>query len=443
MLNPEIIQNLTTNSNAAITLGVERVLYVLALLDNPQNLYKTIHITGTNGKGSTAAFIAAGLIHAGFRVGKFTSPHVCVINENITLNNYNISDKDLTAAYDIVKNTINSYTIMLSPFELLTTTMFYYFAKVGIDYLVLEVGLGGLNDATNVVDSIIAIITNVGLEHTQFLGDTLAQIAEQKAGIIKPNSYVILGSSQVELLDAVKVKTSNYIRVLDKYNIKVELDIINFKTNLVISTSENYLINPNPSLNSNLSLSLSLFGEFQAYNFLCAYAALKKLKISEDSIVYAASNTNLPYRMQLISNRLSIPQIIMDATHNPDGAKELYQTLSKMYSFNEVVIITSILRDKNIPKMLYYFNKLASNIIFTSITNTERALSADQLADIVSDINTSYYHSKHLLPKHNPNYISAHINVVDEPRLALEFAKKLNKKLIIITGSFYLLSYFG
>lgn len=385
MLHQDVIKALINLGNTNIKPGLERMHQALALLSNPQHQYQTIHITGTNGKGSTAAFIESGLIHAGLRVGKFTSPYIWQINECIVINGVAIADSELERVFFILKPLLAEQQIEPSPFEFLTIIMFYFMAEQKVDYLVLEAGMGGTNDCTNVVDSIFSIITNVSLEHTQWLGDTLSEIATEKAGIIK-NGKTIIADSGDELLAAVEARTNNYVNVLDKY-----------KT-------------------TRLQYNLSMFGKFQTYNFLCAYEVLRDLNIPEASIIYAAEHTALPCRLQIVATN---PVTIFDITHNLDGAKNLYEALVDSYSPTDVVIVTAILCDKDIAGMLKYFSLLATTIIFTTIKNNPRAIPANDLA----------LQAKNMFLQ---NY------VIDDTTEALKLAKSLDKKMVIMTGSAYL-----
>ncbi len=396
----------------AILPGLDRILAILKLLDNPQNRCQVIHITGTNGKGSTAAFIETGLIHAGFRVGKFTSPYIYSIHECICLNSQPITTLDLENIYFRIKQLLIKHNLSLSSFEFLTAIMFEYFAAQTLDYLILEVGMGGATDATNVVDSKFSIITNVALEHTKWLGNTITAITEQKAGIIK-NGTTIIATNQPEVIKVVAAKTHNYINVLECYNPQIRLDNINFKTILKFT---------DPTLSSHRShqYHLNLFGKFQAYNFLCAYQVFTALKLPQASIIYAAENTSWAGRLQVIARN---PLIILDATHNPAGAQSIYESLNKLWAKDQVVIISSILSDKDIKPMLVNFSHLSDYIIYTTINNTPRGLAAHDLAQYGNGL---FNHSK----------------CADNPQDALDFAKSMGRQVILITGSLYLLSYF-
>ena len=460
MLKPEVHAALSNPGNAVIKPGVERMRAALGLFSNPQNKYPTIHITGSNGKGSTAAFIEAGLVHAGLRVGKFTSPHIWRINECITLNGEPISDAELERIFFIVDKVLKSHNrdchasnpssrthtsvgsgihslkfldskLELSPFELLTLIMFYFMAEQQVDYLILEAGMGGQNDATNVVDSKFSIITNVSLDHTQWLGNSLQEIATHKAGIIKSGTTIIADNS-IELRNAVLQQTSNYVNTLEKYQPDITLDKVNFVTQLrfchpgvgrdpevlkrtwIPNQVEKHRVNHG---GYNKQYTLSLFGKFQAYNFLCAYEVFLELGLPDASIEYAATHTKWPGRLQVIARD---PRTILDATHNLGGAVQLYEALHGIQNPADVVIVTAILKDKDIAAMMKCFGQLAQNVIFTTIKDNPRSLTAAELAQYGVGI-------------------FAHRYTADDANAALQLARQLDKKMIIVTGSIYLL----
>jgi dihydrofolate synthase/folylpolyglutamate synthase len=406
MLSESLIDDLVNPKNFKIIPGKDRVERILAALDNPHNTYKIIHITGTNGKGSTASFIETGLFHAGFKVGKFTSPHLLAINETIALNLQAICDFDLEKTYLQIKEKVQEFAIELTQFEMLTVIMFEYFKQKKIDWLILEVGMGGLHDATNVVNSNYAIITNVALEHCQWLGNSISEIAHHKAGIIK-NGKTILGTNDSEVIHEVNKLDPNYIDVITHYKPIISLDGSSFTTQ--IQFQDNLVTK---------KYNLSLFGKFQGLNFLCAYFVFKDLSLNEDSINYAAISTKWPGRLQVIAKN---PYVILDATHNLAGAENLKEALNGLFNKDNMVIITSILKDKKVKEMLQVFATMATSVIFTSIKNNLRGMTCKELSAIGSNFFTHTYEC-------------------EEPKLALKLAQTLNKKVILITGSTYLLA---
>lgn len=415
MLNQEVYAILNNPGNAIVIPGLDRIQQVLLKLGDPQHQYKVIHITGSNGKGSTAEFIATGLIHTGYKVGKYTSPYIKVINETITLNHQQISSAELEEQFYIIKEILTQYNLTLSPFEYLTVIMFNYFATHKIDYLVLEVGMGGTDDATNVVDPIISIITNISLEHTKFLGNTLTDIARAKCGIIKCGT-VIIADNKLELIKCVEAKTTAYTNILKKYKSDIKLDYDNFKTRLKFVKNS---LEPNTSVQSNY-YDLSLFGHFQANNFLCAYEVFKQLDINETSIKYAAENTKHRGRFEVIDTK---PLVVLDASHNLAGAVELVYSLQGQYNPDDVMLVVAVLQDKDQDNMLREFAKISHHIICTSIPNNPRAMEAKELQVLAK---------RHIVDT----------AAISDPQEALSLAKSLDVSIIIVTGSIYLLTTF-
>ncbi|MDN5304393.1 MAG: dihydrofolate synthase / folylpolyglutamate synthase [Fusobacteriaceae bacterium] len=403
MIN-NILDELYSYTKFGIKLGLDNIKQILEKCGNPQNYYKIIHIAGTNGKGSTASIIEYSLIEAGFSVGKYTSPHILKFNERIVINKTEIIDDDIAKYYLKIKNIILENNIKATFFEVTTAMAFLYFKDKKIDYLVAEVGLGGKYDATNVVNPILSIITNVSYDHINILGDTLEKIAEEKCGIIK-NAPVIILDKQDVLIKCVKSKTDNYILANKQYNYKVSLDKENLFTNII--------------LNKNI-FNLSLYGMFQGDNFILAYSALKYLGIDDIFIQNAVKNIYWPGRFEVFSKN---PLIILDGAHNEDSALSLKSNCIDLFKKDEIVLITSILEDKEIDKVLKIFSEISDSVIFTSLKSYHRGLSSKNLYDIGS----KYFKVS--------NYKDS---IID----AFDLAKQFNKKAIIVAGSFYLISEF-
>lgn len=388
------------------------ILRALAVIGNPEQNYKVIHLAGTNGKGSTAAFIEHGLVVAGYKVGKYSSPYIHCINECICVNQHMISDAELAAIYLEHKDILNQHAIYLSSFEMLTLLMFVYCARQQIDYLVLETGLGGRDDATNVVDSVVSVITNISLEHTQFLGADLASIAKHKAGIIKTTGYTVVGDNVPELMQEVTRHTTNYTSIRDRYQlIAVELNNKEFTTELTFMDKVS---------SETKNVVLGLFGYFQVYNFLCAYEVLQYLGIEWEIIETSVRNVTWHGRLERISTN---PLTIADASHNVDGVHNLAQSLAPWFPRDNSVIVCSILSDKDIAAMLDYYSQICDNIIFCAIHDQPRTSNATDLAKLA--------HGKF-----------KSIQAFDNPHTAMQQARSIAPQAILITGSCYLLKYF-
>ena len=396
----KLLEELYSYSLFGIKLGLENIKKICDYLGNPEKKYKIIHITGTNGKGSTSTIVENVLLEAGYSVGKYTSPHILKFNERIRANGKDITDEDIALSYAKVKEAVENLGITPTFFEVTTAMMFLYFAEKKVQYAVLEVGMGGRYDATNVADGDVCIITNVSLDHTEYLGKNIYDIALEKAGIIKDKSIVIVGDDNEEFLKAIYTKKQNIINTADKYkNIEYKLDFKNFITE--IKMGEN-------------TYSLSLFGDYQVKNFLCAYEALKHLGISDEIIEKAVSKVVWQCRFERFSQN---PLTILEGAHNIDGILNLKKILTHEYKPDEIVMIVSILKDKKVKEMLEVCESFSDKIILTSLSDNPRGLSGEKLLE---------YTDK-----------SSIFSVEDNIKKAYETAEKSNRRIIAVCGSFY------
>ena len=396
----ELLDELYSYSLFGIKLGLDNIQKICDELGNPEKKYKIIHITGTNGKGSTSTIIETVLLEAGCSVGKYTSPHILKFNERIRANGKDISDEEIALTYEKVKNAIKNIGITPTFFEVTTAMMFLYFAEKKVQYAVLEVGMGGRFDATNVADGDIAVITNVSLDHTEYLGKTIYDIAFEKAGIIKEKSFVVVGDSNKEFLKAVSEKKKTFVNTEEKYkDVRYNLNFKNFMTEIYISEKK---------------FNLSLFGDYQVKNFLCAYEALKHLGISDDIIEKAVSKVVWQCRFERFSQN---PLTILEGAHNIDGILNLKKILTHEYRPDEIVMIVSILKDKKVKEMLEVCESFSDKIILTSLSDNPRGLSGEKLLE---------YTDK-----------SSVFSVEDDIKKAYETAEKSNRRIIVVCGSFY------
>ncbi len=396
----ELLDELYSYSLFGIKLGLDNIQKICDELGNPEKKYKIIHITGTNGKGSTSTIIETVLLEAGYSVGKYTSPHILKFNERIRANGKDISDEEIALTYEKVKNAVKNIGITPTFFEVTTAMMFLYFAEKKVKYAVLEVGMGGRFDATNVADGDIAIITNVSLDHTEYLGKTIYDIALEKAGIIKEKSFVVVGDGDKEFLKAVSEKKKTFINTEEKYkDVRYNLNFKNFMTEIYINEKK---------------FNLSLFGDYQVKNFLCAYEALKHLGISDEIIEKAVSKVVWQCRFERFSQN---PLTILEGAHNIDGILNLKKILTHEYKPDEIVMIVSILKDKKVKEMLEVCESFSDKIILTSLSDNPRGLSGEKLLE---------YTDK-----------SSVFSVEDDIKKAYETAEKSNRRIIVVCGSFY------
>lgn len=403
----KLLDELYAYSMHGIKLGLSNIEKICEALGNPQKDYKIIHVAGTNGKGSTTTTIETVLLENGNKVGKYTSPHILKFNERIMLNGKEISDEKIVEYYSLVKETIKNLNITPTFFEVTTAMMFKYFSDEKVDYVVLEVGMGGRFDATNIADGDICVITNVSLDHVEYLGKNIYEISKEKAGIIKEKSKVIVGSSNKEFIKAIEEKTKNYINVIEKYSdLNYYLDLKKFKTVIQIE---------------NKTYNFSLFGEYQVKNFLCALEVFKILNIPEEIIKRGIEKVYWTCRFEVLEKDDRI--LILDGAHNEDGAKTLCNTLKKCYPKEEIIGLVSILKDKDYKKIMKILDECVGEIIYTSLKENSRGQSGKELFD--NDEN-----------KINKSFIE---DIKEAYKKALE---NKNRKIILICGSFYLLSKF-
>lgn len=401
----KLLDELYSYSMHGIKLGLENIKTLCRELGEPQKNYKVIHIAGTNGKGSTSTTIETILLEAGYKVGKYTSPHILKFNERIRANGQDISDEEIVKYYQIVKEVIAKTGIRPTFFEVTTAMMFKYFSDLGLDYVVLETGMGGRFDATNVCEAELCVITNVSLDHTEYLGDTIYKISKEKAGIIKNTSRVVVADSNPEFLKAIFEEKAEIINVLEKYkNTTMELDFEKFITKIDLG-AEKY--------------NFSLFGNYQFKNFLTAYEVAIQLGIDKEIIKRASEKVVWQCRFERYCQN---PLVVLDGAHNEDGMRELCKIIEQGYKSEEVVIITSILKDKDVKHMLSLMRKIADNIIFTSLEENPRGTNGEKIFEQLED-------KKGCVVENNM-------------KKAYELAKNYNKKIIVVCGSFYTLSKF-
>ncbi len=352
-----------------IKLGLEKIVDLLKYLGNPQNQYETIHIAGSNGKGSTASYISSILMEAGYKTGLYTSPHVVNFNERIRINGKMIED-------NYINNFIASldcYIKKHSPtfFEIATALGFKYFADNKIDIGVIETGLGGRLDATNVLKPLASVITTISLEHTNILGDNIKSIAFEKAGIIKNNTNCFAGlvnKDTEEVLQEVSTKNDAELFFLKKY-----FDFNEIFCNINIDDFRFHIYNP------------VFLGNHQFLNLSLAILTLVKTKGITDWLILnrginnVVSNSGLQGRYEIINSR---PKIIMDAAHNSEGIQSFIKQFTKEKNlYNTKVVIFGAMKDKNIKEMLAELKPFFNKFYFTKI-NYERAISPSELVDI-------------------------------------------------------------
>lgn len=367
------IKNLT---KFGINLGLERIKTLLSRLDNPQDQLKIIHVGGTNGKGSTIAMIQSILEQAGYRAGMFISPHLHDYRERISINRELISPVDVTEGIGKLKPVLESMVAdgveHPTEFEISTALALLYFARKEPDFVLLEVGLGGEIDSTNVVTPIISVLTSIGMDHMDYLGKTLGEIAGVKAGIIKEGIPVVTSADKPEAIQVIEER----VRIKKVKLIKVGQDVKWQKTmgrKTPVNANEYRNIFDYYGLMGNLSeLELFLAGEHQLVNACTALAVCEVLQVNysvsipENAIREGLKKVRWPGRQELISES---PRILLDGAHNVDGmnslAKSLIDYRSTLYRRERLILCLGMLRDKEIEKAVSIIAPLADEIIVT------------------------------------------------------------------------------
>lgn len=363
-----------------ILLGLENIQIVLSLLGNPEKKIKTVHIVGTNGKGSTAVFISNILSYAGYKVGLYTSPHLVKFNERIKINNRKITDKDIERIAFFIKKNIDTSLYKDRPytfFEITTALAFQYFYEKEVDIAIIEAGLGGRLDATNVLSPLLTIITNVGLEHKEFLGDTLEKIAYEKGAVIK-NGVPVL--TAVEDSGSLKVITS----IANEKN--APLYILGRDFNYERTGLQKFNYNGIKNKFKNLKLK-NLIGINQFKNAALAIAGSEILsdngfRISLDSINNGISKAKWEGRFEIIKKR---PFFIIDGAHNPHGMQSLIENINSFFPSKKFIFILNVLKDKDINEMIDSI-KPYSLLICLCPNKNERSYTAEELRKRYSNI---------------------------------------------------------
>lgn len=352
-----------------IKLGLDRIKKLLELIGNPHSNLKYIHIAGSNGKGSTASFITSILMEAGYKVGLYTSPHFVRFNERIRINGIEIDDNYIAAFIQSIEHIIEHEKPTF--FEITTALAFKYFSENNPDYVVLETGLGGRLDATNVINPLASVITSISLEHTNILGETLEKIAFEKAGIIKTGKPVFAGALPHEAMRVIKNHSEKVNAPFFAFNQFTESSEWSVTVSLVKKNIHIY--------------KTGLTGTHQLHNSALAVKVLYELlNISDISIINRGlmnvkMNTGIQGRYEIVNKR---PRVIFDAAHNPEGITSFINEFSKEYQkYNNRILIFGAMKDKDLVAMLNQL-KPYFNTFYAVQPGYDRAATIEELVEI-------------------------------------------------------------
>ena len=365
-----------------IRLGMERIKQLLFVLGHPENQIKTIHVAGTNGKGSVTTMISTILLEAGCRVGKFTSPHLVKYNERIRIDEQDIPDEEFAKilttvrgfAEDLVKKGACEQP---TQFEILTAAAFHYFALQQVDYAVVEVGLGGLWDSTNLIKPLVSVITNIALDHTRVLGNTIEEIALQKAGIIKEKVPVVTGA-EGDALGPIRVMSAVKQAPLYEYG-------VSFRGQELSSSMDGQKFRLMAGTNYASEYEIQLPGGHQIRNAALAIVAAKIVskqdpRITEEHLHLGAARTKWPGRLEKIA---AAPDVILDGAHNPNGAEALRNALDKYYPEQKRAFVFGMMGDKNVDEVIKILFRPSDTVFTVRADDGPRAAEAADLAERV------------------------------------------------------------
>ncbi|MBF0407888.1 MAG: bifunctional folylpolyglutamate synthase/dihydrofolate synthase [Candidatus Riflebacteria bacterium] len=407
-------ENLPDFGNTTGHFSLESIDEILHLLGRPERKISTIHIAGTKGKGSTAAMIASILSHSGKKTGLYTSPHLNIIRERIVIDGEMISRNDFAEMTSYIRFAVKSSgNKTLTHFEALTALTFLYFARKEVHIAVIEAGLGGKHDATNVIVPLVSVITSISLDHTSVLGNTAAEIALEKAGIIKKNGILVSAPQNSEITDVLTSKCAE----LDAQYFPVCLNKLpggQFMNSHGTSFSASYL-------GENQKFRIPLPGEHQIENASVAVKVIEVLQnqgitVSSTSLSKGLFNVRWPGRFQLLADD---PHLVVDGAHNPYSAGCLRKTLLHVFDNAEIIFVIGIAGDKDIRGIIQELNPVAKAYVVTS-SGHPRAMAADKLSEIVRQ------HEKEC-------YLSS--DVVDAVKQVFELVRK--NEVICVTGSLH------
>ena len=401
--------------------NLERISHLLTQLGNPHRQLKVVHVAGSKGKGSTAALIASILTHAGYKTGLFTQPHLISPRERCRINSRLISEEEFARSVDRLKPSIEAMGELksvgrVSFFEIYTALAFSYFADNAVDFAVIEVGLGGRLDATNVVDPLVSIITPISLEHTAILGDTHEAIAKEKAEIIKPNRPVVLAPQIPEAQAVFEAVAADRDAPMDGVGRDIHLKRkdwnINGQTFDLTTQSAFYP-----------DLFLPLLGEHQAFNAATAVACIERIRkegytVPRTSIYDGLREVRWPGRMQVVGWS---PVILLDGAHSPTSAEALCKAIREIFRYRRLILVVGLMRDKDLQAIGQVLCPFAAEIITTQAFDNPRVIPAEEIAQAWSETGANF----HVRP-----------NVCEAIPLAQSIATPSD--LICIAGSIYI-----
>lgn len=407
-----ILDSLFKKQRLGIKPGLERTIALCSFAGNPQNKFRTVHVAGTNGKGSVCSSIAAVMMSAGYVTGLYTSPHLIDFNERIRINDTLIPDDKIIEYYLFLEE--EAEKVNATFFEITTVMAFMYFAEKNVDIAIIETGMGGRYDSTNVITPLLSVITKIDYDHKEYLGDTIEQISFEKAGIIKQNIPCIISKNSELVYESIKQFSPKSSKLIFGDN---EVGLINKGFSEDFSSKWKVFFR-----NIELDFYYDIAGLNQKDNIKSIILSLILLReyfsISDESIIYGLDNikylTGLKARIQILSKK---PLIILDGAHNENSIENLFETLNFQNNERKWNLIINIMSDKSINNVIPYLKNYSASVNIPKL-KTERATNCSKLRD--------YFHS----------FGIEDINIYDSVCDAIQ--TKQNSNNVLIFGSFYL-----
>lgn len=351
------------DSDLSIKPGLDAILEALEMLQNPEQKCSYVHVAGTNGKGSTIAFLEQIARNHGLKVGKFMSPCIVDVHDQLQINGKSITENEMDELFIQLKNA--GLSGKLTDFELLTCAAFLYFSQQEVDLVLLETGMGGREDSTNVITPIVSIITSIALEHTRFLGSTIESIAKHKAGIIKENIPAVIGRLPQEAFQVIEAeafaKHAPIIALGDHFDVTV--DDTDVYTNDGNGLEINKLVRVLPGAHQADNMALAITAFFEVADYL-------KIPIEIDEIRNAVRMTSLPGRFEEV-----LANVYFDGAHNPASAEKLMETIKRQFPNEPIRFVIGMLADKDVKTVLQLLEQVSDEFYFVDFEN-ERAMTS-------------------------------------------------------------------
>jgi len=402
----EIIERLFSRTRHGIKLGLDRMLAASDETGNPQNAYSSIHVAGTNGKGSVCAYMEAVIRSTGFRTGLFTSPHIVNFEERFIINGNPVPTLKWLEVYCDVENIIEKYNLTF--FEAITLIAFELFKREKVEWAIFETGMGGRLDATNIIVPRVSVISVIGMDHTEYLGKNLSSIATEKLGIVKKNVPLVMLKSPQSAIESLAIKRCDEMSA--PCFMVSEDHSGEYATNV---NSTNFLYNGK-------KFTTTLNGKFQVKNAMVAIKALECAGFNDiASMADGIASTILPGRFQILEllNRI----VVFDVGHNPNAAEAMADALKIRFDGLPMCFVTGIMKDKDIAGILSHYCGMATRLILTK-PKTDRAAPVEYLSGLV------------------PAGFTGICENIPDVDMALAVALGRGEKIICITGSFFTVS---